>query len=166
MNPIAMLRDMRTIGRLLGDAERIARRMGDEQPSAEHLLLAALAMPDGAAGRAMSRAGADAVALERAIVEEQAGGLEAAGVDPARARSLAEPRPVVPATGSGVYRSSPSAQDLFRDAGARARRERQRLSSAHVVLAASDVAHGTLARVLDRLGVDRDALRAAAEAEL
>ncbi len=42
MNPLRALRDMRTIGRLLTDAEQIARRMGDEQPSAEHLLIAAI----------------------------------------------------------------------------------------------------------------------------
>ncbi|CAN5473397.1 hypothetical protein BH23CHL10_BH23CHL10_10160 [soil metagenome] len=50
MNPLKALRDMRTIGRLLTDAEQIARRMGDERPSAEHLLISAIGLPDGSAG--------------------------------------------------------------------------------------------------------------------
>jgi hypothetical protein len=47
-----------------------------------------------------------------------------------------------------------------------ARSAKQRLSSAHVVLAAADVERGTLARVLDALGVERAALRDAARGEL
>jgi hypothetical protein len=68
--------------------------------------------------------------------------------------------------GSGVYRSNPSAQELFQAAGAAARGARQRLAGAHVVLAAADLEHGTLARALGRLEVDRAALRAAAASEL
>jgi ATP-dependent Clp protease ATP-binding subunit ClpA len=166
MNPFAALKDMRSIAALLGDAERTARRMGDEQPGAEHLLLAAFAMGDGAAARAMARLGVDRDGVERAIVEEQAAGLVTAGLDAETAHRLAEPAPLTPDRGSGVYRSTVSAQELFQAAGAVARRERTRLSSAHVVLAAADVTAGTLGRVLDRLGVERPAMTAAARAEL
>lgn len=166
MNPVKMLRDMRAIGGLLGDAERIARRMGDEQPAAEHLLLAALAMRDGAAARAMARFGVTGESLEQAIVTEHADALAAAGLDRTAADRLATAPPVEPATGSGPYRSDASAQELFQAAGSLARGSRQSLSSAHVVLAAADLERGTLARVLDHVGIERVAMREAARAEI
>lgn len=95
-----------------------------------------------------------------------AAALVAAGIDATTAAAMASDRPVTPAMGSGVYRSNPSAQELFQAAGAAARGARQRLAGAHVVLAAADLEHGTLARALGRLEVDRAALRAAAASEL
>jgi ATP-dependent Clp protease ATP-binding subunit ClpA len=166
VNPFKALRDMRTIGRLLTDAEQVARRMGDERPSAEHLLLAAVTLPDGSAARVLHRFGLDADRLAGAIRDEHAGALAAAGIDASTAVDMSADQPVTPAKGSGVYRSNPSAQELFQAAGAAARGARQRLSGAHVVLAAADLEHGTLARALDRLEVDRAALHAAAASEL
>jgi ATP-dependent Clp protease ATP-binding subunit ClpA len=166
MNPLKALRDMRTIGRLLTDAEQVARRMGDERPSAEHLLLAAMTLPDGSAARALHGFGVDADRLAGAIRDEHASALVAAGIDATTAAAMSTDRPVTPASGSGVYRSNPSAQELFQAAGAAARGARQRLAGAHVVLAAADLEQGTLARALHRLGVDRAALRAAAASEL
>ncbi|MGZ8476106.1 MAG: Clp protease N-terminal domain-containing protein, partial [Candidatus Limnocylindria bacterium] len=46
---------MRTIKKLLTDAEVEARAMGEAEPGAEHLLLAALDLPDGSARRAFER---------------------------------------------------------------------------------------------------------------
>lgn len=166
MNPFKALRDMRTIGRLLTDAEQVARRMGDEQPSAEHLLLAAMTLPDGSAARALHGFDVDADRLAQAIRDEHASALVAAGIDAGTAAAVAADQPVTPPRDSGVYRSNPSAQELFQAAGAAARGARQRLAGAHVVLAAADLEHGTLARALERLGVDRLALRTAAAAEL
>jgi ATP-dependent Clp protease ATP-binding subunit ClpA len=157
---------MRTIAALLTDAEGVARRMGDSQPAAEHLLVAALQLPEGSAARALDRFGVTAERLGGAITDEHAAGLVAAGVEPEAARRLAEPTAIEPAAGSGLYRSSPSARDLFNAAASAARGAKQRLVGAHVVLAASDVEHGTLPRILDRLGVDRAQLREAARLEL
>jgi ATP-dependent Clp protease ATP-binding subunit ClpA len=166
MNPFKALRDMRTIGRLLTDAELVARRMGDERPSAEHLLLASMTLPDGTASGALQRLGVDADRLAGAIRDEHASALVAAGIDASTAAAMSADQPVTPARGSGVYRSNPSAQELFQAAGAAARAAGQRLAGAHVVLAAAELEHGTLARALDRLGVDRATLRAAASSEL
>lgn len=166
MNPLKALRDMRTIGRLLTDAEQIARRMGDERPGAEHLLLAAMTLPDGSAARALHPFGIDAERLAAAIRDEHASALVAAGIDADTAATMAADRPVTPARGGGVYRSNASAQELFQAAGSAARGAGQRLAGAHVVLAAADLEHGTLARALERLGVDRASLRAAAASEL
>lgn len=166
MNPFKAAGDMRTIGRLLTDAEQVARRMGDERPSAEHLLLAAMTLPDASAARAMDRFGIDAEQLTQAIRDEHADALVVAGIDAPTAAAMSADRPVGPARGSGVYRSNPSAQELFQAAGRAARSARQRLAGAHVVLAAADLEQGTLARALERMEVDREALRSAAASEL
>lgn len=89
-----------------------------------------------------------------------------AGIDADAAADLARPHPIEAPTGTGVYRAEPSAQELFAAAGALARVARQRLRGAHVVLAAVDLERGTLARVLDRLGVDRAQLNDAAREQL
>jgi ATP-dependent Clp protease ATP-binding subunit ClpA len=167
MNPMNALRDMRTIKVLLTEAERIARDLGDDEPGAEHLLLSAIGLPDGAAARALGRFDIDAARLRSAIEREHADALAAIGIDAVtvgRQGGRAPAPPVEPR--SRLYRSSPSAQEVFQTAGAMARSARQRLSSAHVVLAAADVELGTLARVLDALGVERAALRDAARGEL
>lgn len=160
-----MLRDMRTIKELLTGAERIGRSMGDEEPAAEHLLLAAAELPDGSAGRALGAVGIDRDRLHAAILDEQAAGLVAAGIEEETARELSDLPPLEPAEGRGLYRSRPSAQEAFQAAGALARSQKERLSGAHVVAAVAAMEHGTVARILDRLGIDRAALAAAADAE-
>ena len=113
--------DMRTIRTLLEGAEAEAGRAGESTPGAEHLLLAALELPDGTARRAFERVGADPSALRQAIEEQHADALRAVGID-----ADAEPAvPVAPST-NGVYRSSGSAQSAFQAAGKLAREGRSR----------------------------------------
>lgn len=166
MNPVKMLEDMRTIKRLLGDAERIAREMGEEAPGAEHLLLSAIGLPDGSAGRALGSLGVDEDRIRAALREEQADALVDAGLPRETADSTAEPAPLGPGGAPRIYAAGPSAQDVFQEAGRLARSSKQRLAGAHVVAAIAALERGTMPRVLDRLGVDREALAAAARAEL
>ena len=166
MNPLHALRDMRTIKQLLTDAEGVAREMGDEEPGAEHLLVAAIGLADGSAARVAGRFGFDGERLRQAIADEHAEALSTVGVDTASARRPSTHASLEPRTGGGVYRSSPSAREAFQAAGAMARSARQRFAGAHVVAAVARMEHGTLARVLARLGVDRHALEIAAAEEL
>jgi ATP-dependent Clp protease ATP-binding subunit ClpA len=166
MNPMKMLDDMRTIKQLLTDAERIAREMGQEEPGAEHLLLSAIALPDGSAGRALSSLGVDADRIRAALRDEQADALVAAGMPRERAEGLAEPEPLSPGGAPVVYAAGPSAQEVFQEAGRLARASKQRLAGAHVVAAIAVLERGTMPRVLDRLGVDREQLADAARVEL
>ncbi|MCV0403084.1 MAG: Clp protease N-terminal domain-containing protein [Chloroflexi bacterium] len=161
-----MLREMRAIKDLLTDAEGIARSMGDEQPAAEHLLLAAFDLPDGSADRVMRRFGLDRDRLRAAIVEQHAAALVAAGLRPDVADQLSDAPALEPPTGSGIYRSSPSAQEAFQRAGAMARSARRPLAGAHIVAAVAGMEHGTVAQLLERLGIERSALAAAAADEL
>ena len=157
MNPLAMLRQMRAIKQLLTDAEREARSMGDAEPGAEHLLLAAIDLPDGTAGRVLAGFDVDADRLRQAIVDHHAAALASVGID---APDLRTASPIEPANGSGPYRSTASAREAFQAAAAMARRDRA-LLGAHVVAAVAEMEHGTTAGVLRTLGIDRTALAAA-----
>ena len=166
MNPFKALDDMRTIRQLLTDAERIAREMGEEQPGAEHLLLSAMGLPDGSAARVFGGLGIDEAAIRAALRDEHADALVAAGVARETAEAMAEPSPLGEAGKPRLYPAGPSAQEVFQEAGRLARTSKQRLAGAHVVAAVASLERGTLPRVLDRLGVDRQRLADAARAEL
>lgn len=158
------LGDMGTIKQLLENAETIAHRDGLAQPAAEHLVLAALDLPDGTARAALERAGSSAEAFATALRDHHAAALDAVGVvvdDKLIDASLPEPTAT-----TGAYRSEVSAQELFQRAGADARSHDGGLLGAHVLRAAADLEHGTVARTFQHLGVDRHTLREAAAAEI
>ena len=166
MNPFKALDDMRTIKQLLTESERIARDLGEREPGAEHLLLSAIALPDGSGARAMATVGVDADSIRSALVAEQADALVAVGVPRERAEALAVPAPLGDGDAPLLYGAGPTAREVFRMAGDRARSAKQRLAGAHVVAAVAEVEHGTVARILDRLGVDREQLAEAARTQL
>src|SRR5687768_16525636 len=144
MNPMKMLDDMRTIKQLLTDAERIAREMGEEEPGAEHMLLSAIGLPDGSAGRALGSLGIDAEAIRTALREEQADALIAAGVPRETAEAMVDPTPLGPGGAPILYGAGPSAREVFQEAGRLARSSKQRLAGAHVVIAVSGLERGTM----------------------
>ena len=166
MNPMKMLDDMRTIKQLLTDAERISRLMGQEEPGAEHLLLSAIELPDGSAGRALATLGVDAAGIRAALRDEQADALVAAGMPRDRAEAMSDPTPLGAAAAPILYGAGPSAREVFQEAGRLARASRQRLAGAHVVAAVAGLERGTLPRALERLGVDPQRLAEAAYAEM
>lgn len=165
MNPLNMLRDARTIRALLERAEAVAREMGDEEPGAEHLLLAAMELPDGSADRALARFGVDRDSLREAVVASHAEGLVSVGIDAGEAARLSRAPSHEAPSGGGIYRSRPSAQEAFRTAGDLARAAKERLVGAHVVAAVAAMEHGTAAHALDWLGVDRASLALVADEE-
>lgn len=157
------IHEYRTIRALLGDAERLAHEAGEAEPGAEHLLLAALALPDGTARRAFERLGADPDGLPAAIEAQHLDALHAVGVDLGPGGGVDSPLP--PAR--GPYRSSPSAQAAFRRAvELSAVPAPRRLQGAHVVAAVAELEHGTVPRALRRMGVEPVRLGAAARQEV
>jgi ATP-dependent Clp protease ATP-binding subunit ClpA len=155
---------MKTIAALLTQAEEIARSGGAERPAAEHLVMAALQLPDGTAARTLERLGSSAADFSAALEAQEAEDLERIGVRADSDRIGSElPQPSEP---SGVYRSEPSAQQLFQAAGDDARRGGGAMVGAHVLRAATSLEHGPTARALRRMGIDRTELRAAASAEI
>jgi len=162
------LADTRLIASLLTIAETEARTLGEPEPGAEHLLLAALLVEDPSAQEALNRANAaksgsptavDAPAVRAAIGAVHAASLASIGVI---APDASEPLP--PA--AGLYRSEVSAQEVFQRARVLAKRSPLGLLSAHVLLAAAERERGTVARVLENLGINRVALLDAATARV
>lgn len=157
-----LLNEFQTIRQLLEGAERLANESGETLPGPEHLLLSALALPDGTARGAFERLGVAPDGLEAAIVAQHADALRAVRI------RVDTDAPVVPAPDPrGVFHSTPTAQTAFRRAVELSRTSKpQRLLGAHVVLAVTEIEHGTVARTLSRLGMDREALADAAHEEL
>lgn len=131
---------MKTIAALLTEAEQIARTRGMERPTAEHLVLAALQLPDGTAARVLERLGSSAADFGAALDAQEAEDLERIAVHVDDDRISAELPP--PGEPDGIYRSEPSAQELFQAAGDGARRGGGTLVGAHVLRAAADLEHG------------------------
>lgn len=153
--------DVRVINALCTGAEAEAGRDGQSLPGAEHLLLAALALPEGSARRAFERVGVDPDGLSRAIAARHAEALEAVGIA-ADAESDVE----IATPGRGAFRATASFDGAFRAAGELARSGAVPFVGAHVVVAVSRLEHGTAPRALRAMGVDLPALRAAAHAEI
>jgi len=156
------VREIRTINALLGGADAAARRLGDETPGPEHLLLSALAMDDGTARRAFARAGADPDAFEAAIADQHEAALRAIGVEPV----ALDPDDIDAGPPRGVFRSTPAAQRAFQAAVTLSKQVKpSRLLGAHVVAAVAVEEQGTAARALRAMGIDPHALAEAARAE-
>ena len=157
--------DMRTMNTLLPAAERIARSEGVDAPAAEHLLLAALELPDGTARRALEDVGSDATRLRHALAAQHDAALRVAGVSVDHA-ALDAGIPEPPARPQGMYASQPSAQALFQRVRVLAQADGAPLHSGYVLLAATELEHGAIPRALALLGVTREALAGAARRQL
>lgn len=153
------LADMATMRSLLEGAERESAAQGEADPGAEHVVLAALALPDGTAADALAALGVDAARLRLAIERVHAEALAAVGIVEPPAPT---PRPTP--TNRGVYRSKGSTRDLLRaTAEARKAQRAKRFTSAHVLVGASTLEYGTLPKALHHLGIDAATLRATAQ---
>ncbi|MGY1742511.1 MULTISPECIES: Clp protease N-terminal domain-containing protein [unclassified Blastococcus] len=161
MGLVRAFRDIRTIKRLLTGAEAEARRAGEPVPGPEHLLLSALALPDGTAARALARLGTDAAGLRAAVAQVHDDALTGLGLDaaPAPVTALAAPP-------AGPLRTSPQAQQVFRRAVALSRTASAAgLRGAAVAAAVAELEQGTVVRALRRLEITPAQLSAAARAE-
>ena len=149
---------------LFPGAELEARRMGVKVPGAEHLVLAALELPEGSARRSFESVGADPGAFQVAIVAQRDRTRRAAAVeaiDDASDDDAPEPPQILMPT-----RTSPKAQDVFREVVDLARKEASPLYGAYIVMVAASTDHGKTAGALRAIGVDPAALADAARAEI
>jgi hypothetical protein len=65
-----------------------------------------------------------------------------------------------------VFRSAPSAREVFPEVVKLVKQDKSRLSGAYILLAASQMEYGTTARALEAMGIDRRDLATAARAEV
>jgi ATP-dependent Clp protease ATP-binding subunit ClpA len=162
-NPV---RDVRTIKTLLEGAEAEAHATGDGEPGAEHLLIAAIDLPDGSARRAFERVGTDPDAFRAAVTRVHEDALAAVGIDAAGEAST-RAADATPAQKPRAYHAGVPAQAAFQEAAKLAKAKRGgQFAGAHVVIAVAETERGTAARALEALGIDRAQLADAARAEL
>jgi ATP-dependent Clp protease ATP-binding subunit ClpA len=155
------VRSMRVVAQLLSGAEALALEMGDELPGAEHVVLAAMELPEGSAGTILDSFGVDEAMLRTAVLGVHSRALASVGITDLTPSPSSTPQPAV------LYRSAGSARALLdrtrtalRDYPART------LCGAHVLIAASRFESGTLSAALADLAVDREALWTRAVEEL
>ncbi len=162
-NPI---REIRTINRLFTGAEAEAQAAGESIPGAEHLLLSALAFSEGSARRAFERIGIDPAGLRPAIAAQYVDALRVIGIGPVSDELLDVPASKGVVANRRLFRATASADAAFRAAVALAKAKKpSRLVGAHIVAAVAQQEHGTAARALRAMGVDRHALATAAQQE-
>ncbi|MBB4051697.1 ATP-dependent Clp protease ATP-binding subunit ClpA [Devosia subaequoris] len=154
-------RNAQTIKTLCERAEAHALRDQQQEPGAEHFLLAALELEDDTARLAFSRAGAIPDGLHSAIEQQYSEALSSLGlpigVTDRPTVSVASPAP------NGVFSASVSGQDVMQEL-AKTRARHSPLLGSHIVAIVASMPHGVAARALRSMGVDLDDLRLSAEA--
>ncbi len=159
-------RDAGTLKLLCEKAEAIARAEGRPEPEAEHFVLSALELPDGAAGRILSRLGINGQGFKAALVEQERDALRQVGVSgaligQALGKGAALPLP------SGPYEAAPSGKVVVQElARLRKRGVTGPLDGSHVLKVVAEMGHGRAVRALRLMGAEPAAVIAAADAEI
>lgn len=158
---------IRLMNSLFLAAEEEAHRVGEPRPGAEHLVLAAMDMPDGSALRALARVGADPDAFRTALESLYDADLRAAGITVAD--SLAGVGTDEPSGNRRPFTTAPptpAAQKLFKTAAKLARKDKTDLYGAYILLVAARTGNGTTARTFRSMGLDLRLVESAARAEI
>lgn len=157
--------DIRFMQALFPAAEAEAAAMGEREPGAEHLILVSLDFEEGSARRVFERIGANPDQFRAAIIAQHEEALRSVDIDEADA-GIDDRLPGPPDRPAPVYRSAPSAREVFPEVVKLVKRDKSRLSGAYLLLVASQMEYGSTARALASMGVDRGDLAAAAQAEI
>ena len=159
-------RDAGTLQTLFASAERHANEEGQTEPGAEHLVMAALEMPDGTASKAFERVGAKPARFRDAVAQQYVEALRSVGIETSSAAPIRDAQPV-PATKGAVYTAHPSVQALMQTLTSdRPFTASPPLLGADILIAATAGQHTIAVRALRAMGVDPAALAAAARAEI
>jgi ATP-dependent Clp protease ATP-binding subunit ClpA len=157
--------DIRFMRAMFTAAEAHARAAGQREPGAEHLVIACLGFEEGSARRVFERVGADPEDFKRAVAAQHADARRALGldVDGTTIDSAVQSAPTDPFS---AVRTASSARHMFSEVVRVAKHDRARLSGAYVVLVAAQAQHGSTARALATMGLDQEAVAAAARDEI
>lgn len=149
----------RPLKQLYEGAESRAKAMGDSTTGAEHLLLSAFDLPDGLARRAFQRAGGDPDAFEAAVVQQHDDALRNIGIEPVAEETLRRrPRRGGPKPNESLIHVLKAGVTLEKTEGLKG-------LGAQIVAGTASLEHGTAARTIAAMGIDRFQLGAAARAE-
>ena len=150
------LKNMRTVSGLISKAGNIANEMGDRQPAAEHLVLAAFEMPDGLALRAFQRLAGEPDLFSTALAKRRDQILQSIGVDTGGLVLDQQDVMVAPPAMPGAQIS---AQQVLREmAGKTGFWQASPVTGMDVLSAVVSLRGGLAADVLESLGVNRQSL--------
>lgn len=151
-------REVKIISDLCQSAERYSKADGQGIPAAEHFVMAAFDLPDGAAKACFHALGYTPQDFTDAVARQYGDALEKAGIaihesdGPEVTAAQQQPTEIWP----GLYRAQPSGDQLMQAlASARGKKP---LDSADVLLAAAQARFGVVPRAFRTLGIDSDAL--------
>ncbi|MCH7670389.1 MAG: hypothetical protein IIC71_14490 [Acidobacteria bacterium] len=160
MSPRYSFADIKNMNILFPAAEREALAMGEPEPGAEHLVLAAL----GSAASAFARVGANPLGFREAVAAQHEHALCSVGI--AVPDELLSDRIPRPNKRKGVFRSKGSAQQVFRRAVKLVQKEKSQLYGAYIVMVAAEMEAGTVVRALEHMTVEPGALALAARQKI
>ena len=156
----------RTIGALCESAEVHARAEGQQQPGAEHLLLAAFDLPDGTAKRVFGRLQQDAGGVRDAIAQQYQNALQGLGLPDELSAELLR-APAEQTKTPRLYRAQPSGQAVIEKLFNLKKGDGDLpLLGAHVLLAVATMEHGVAVRALRTMGIDLHQLQQEARSEI
>ncbi|MBJ2121499.1 Clp protease N-terminal domain-containing protein [Arthrobacter sp. MSA 4-2] len=149
------LSDVSFMNSLFTAAEHIAHQLGDPVIGAEHLVIAALERDDSDLRTALAPLPLNTQRFRDAVLAVHADALSSIGLDAVT--------PPITEAPKGALGSTATAQEVFQDARTRAKKRHAPLAALDILAAAARLEHGTTARALARLGVDRAVLEALAQ---
>lgn len=152
--------DVGVMATLFPAADGEAAADGVEKTDVQHLVLAACALEDGSAGRALAAVGTDLAGMRAAFAAQHDDALSVAEDD-----SIAAHLPP-PVAAAGLAKSTTASHELFRGVYDEMKAAKGRLDGAWFLLVASEQHHGTFIRALAQLDVTPEQMREAAAAEL
>lgn len=157
------IQDIKTLGGLIPNAEKQANLMGEEQPGAEHFLLAAFALSDDTAKKAFERIGANPEQFKAAIQQQYKQALSAIGMDSPLVTNA--PKTII---SDKIFRSSkPSGKAVMQQVYALKQKDKNKpLLGAHIVAVITQIEHGITPRSLQVMGIKQDELLKAAQEEI
>jgi len=156
-------KDIQTMTTLCQNAEDFSRQEGDEKPGVEHFVLAALTLEDGSAQRVMKQFEVDVAHLQRAIQQQHADALQKIGLD--NEILTLETQPIT-SSKPLVYPAKSSVQELIQSLATNNKSRCTPLLGVHILEAALNFEHGTLARSLKWLNITPSKLRVVINKEL
>lgn len=157
------INNMQTVSRLLQEAESVANNMGESAPGEEHLVAAALNMPDGAARRVFQSLSVDPDRYIDAIAQQKAHALEQIGIDVSNIEltddDIEVTKPALPTAqvSAQVVLKEMARNTSFRDA--------KPINGADILLAVLTRKKGIAVRIFKTLGLDPGELELAAKSE-
>lgn len=155
------INDIKTIKQLFSDAENYAQQQNEDLPGEEHILLAALDLPDGTARQVFEKLATNPATIVTSIQQQYTQALSQLGFENSNLMSGLNGEGIEAAdSGKLLYDAKPSVQSLMKALYEYKKKDKDRpLLGADILAVLAEKEHGVAARTLEVLGIDREKLK-------